>query len=280
MNMALEEPYQEPIKEKVTIGCDIYVPTDSDNNIGDIGTMKVQLVLVANEEWTWFSADTYPEITAEQLVDSGIDGYLKKHISIDIAGSKEEGKEWDIADLAALREVNVKVVGDTSTYQGKLYLDNVVLKDTSTKTDEPNPDDPDTPANEVVFYENNFNEVEKIEDIVNVGGSEGTAMKDSEGNVLASVAELAAGNKAIKFTADLSDTNGCIDLFKAEIDLPEAFTKTINEKVVMSYDLYFPEQAVTAVGDDFGTMTALPGLKSTDKWTWVTSKQGEMGRDF
>ena len=43
----------------------------------------------------------------------------------------------------------------------------------------------------------------------------------------------------------------------------------------MSYDLYFPEQAVTAVGDDFGTMTALPGLKSTDKWTWVTSKQGE-----
>ena len=275
VNMALEEPYQEPIKEKVTIGCDIYVPTDSDNNIGDIGTMKVQLVLVANEEWTWFSADTYPEITAEQLVDSGIDGYLKKHISIDIAGSKEEGKEWDIADLAALREVNVKVVGDTSTYQGKLYLDNVVLKDTSTKTDEPNPDDPDTPANEVVFYENNFNEVEKIEDIVNVGGSEGTAMKDSEGNVLASVAELAAGNKAIKFTADLSDTNGCIDLFKAEIDLPEAFTKTINEKVVMSYDLYFPEQAVTAVGDDFGTMTALPGLKSTDKWTWVTSKQGE-----
>ncbi len=171
-----------------------------------------------------------------------------------------------------MRAITAGLAGNPSDYKGKLYLDNVVLKDTSAKTETPDPEEPEkptTPADEEVFYENNFNDVEDIANLVNIGGS--TLPKDAEGNVLASIADLATGNKAIKIPVDLSEATAWTDIFKVEIDLPAEFTKTISEKVVMSYDLYFPEDSVDA---DFGTMTVMPGLKSGADWTWVTVKNG------
>lgn len=131
------------------------------------------------------------------------------------------------------------------------------------------------PANEEVFYENNFDTVERLEDVVNIDASQGSAFKDGDNNVIASIAELNKDNKdnkAIKLTADVSTTNAWQDIFKIVIDLKDKeFTKTISEKVVMSYDLYFPADSV---GENFGTMSAIGSLKSGENWTWITEKNG------
>lgn len=273
---ALSPAYEKAVKEKLTLGFDIYIPDSAEGSeiraVKDFGTIKLQLVLNNGDNWDWLVVDSYPEIKAESLTVSDIDGYSKMHISVDISGSKETDKEWEITALTSLKAITIKAVGATSTYQGKLYIDNIVLKDTSTKTETPDPEEPEkptTPANEEVFYENNFNDVSNIADIVNIKGS--VLPKDAEGNVAVSIADLSTGNQAIKIPIDLSGAEAWTDIFKVEIDLPTEFTKTISEKVVMSYDLYFPEGSVDT---DFGTMTVMPGLKSGADWTWVTVKNG------
>lgn len=273
---ALAPAYETPVKEKLTMEFDVYIPDRAEEGetrgIPDIGTIRFQLVLNNGPDWTWLAADSYPEVNAEAFTASDIEGYSKKHISVDITGNKEPDNAWEFADLTSLKAVTIKAVGDTSTYQGKMYIDNVVLKDTSAKTETPDPEEPEeptTPANEEVFYENNFDAVDDIADVVNMEGS--ILPKDADDSVLASVAELAEGNKAIKIPIDLSATTTWTDIFKVQIDLTAEYAKTISEKVVMSYDLYFP---VGSVDSDFGKMTAMPGLKSGKDRTWVTVKSG------
>ena len=278
---ALDQPYETPVKEKMTMSYDIYFPNSTvdgdedieaveEGSISDFGTMKVQTVLNNGENWDWLVADEDFAITADSLKPSDIEGYSKIHISVDITGKRDSEKEsWEIEELTSLRAVSLKVVGAPSTYDGRLYIDNVVLKDTSSDSGN---EEPDKPAVEEVFYENNFNDVEKLEDVVNMSGSEfGDVSKDGDGKALVELAQLADGNKAIKITADLSETSVWADIFKMEIDLKEEYAKTISEKVVMSYDLYFPEGSVE---EDFGKMTAMGALKSGTGWTWVTGKQG------
>ncbi|MDE7321210.1 MAG: hypothetical protein K2N73_00520 [Lachnospiraceae bacterium] len=271
---ALSEAYETPVKEKLTMAFDIYIPDSTEENVtksvNDFGTMKLQIVLNDGDDWKWYAADSYPEIKADGLTASDIEGYSKMHISIDISGNKGGDEPWELTDLTSLRAVTIKAVGAPGTYKGKLYIDNVVLKDTSAKTEEPDPEepeDPTVPANEEVFYENDFDTVEKLADVVNVEGS--TLPKDADDNLNVSIAELADGNKAIKFTTDLSNAEGWEDIFKAEIDLSNEFAKTISDKVVMSYDLYFPAESV---GEDFGVMTPMAALKSGENWTWITQK--------
>ena len=273
---ALAPAYETPVKEKLTMEFDVYIPDRAEEGetrgIPDIGTIRFQLVLNNGPDWTWLAADSYPEVNAEAFTASDIEGYSKKHISVDITGNKEPDNAWEFTDLTSLKAVTIKAVGDTSTYQGKMYIDNVVLKDTSAKTETPDPEEPEeptTPANEEVFYENNFDAVDDIADVVNMEGS--ILPKDADDSVLASVAELAEGNKAIKIPIDLSATTTWTDIFKVQIDLTAEYAKTISEKVVMSYDLYFP---VGSVDSDFGKMTAMPGLKSGKDRTWVTVKSG------
>ena len=275
---ALGQAYETSVKEKMTMSYDIYFPNSTvdgdedveaveEGSISDFGTMKVQTVLNNGDDWNWLVADEDFAITAQDLVLSDIEGYSKIHISVDITGNRgEESESWKIEELTSLRAVSLKAVGDTSGYNGKLYIDNVVLKDTSSDSGS---EEPDEPAAEEVFYENNFDDVNALADVVNVTGSE--LPKDANDEVFAEIAQLAEGNKAIKVTADLSETDGWKDIFKIEIDLKDEFAKTISEKVVMSYDLYFPEDSI---GEDFGTMTAMGGLKSGDSWTWITEKQG------
>ena len=279
---ALPNAYETPVKEKLTMSFDVYFPDENSDseasaaNISDFGTMKAQIVLNEGDNWTWLASDSYPEINVNKLTASDIEGYSKVNLSVDITGNKEEDKAWDFTALTSLRAVTIKLVGATSTYSGKLYIDNVTLRDTSSKTEEPDPGpqppvDPE-PEDEEVFFEQNFDDAETLEDVVNVSGSEG--LKDSEGNALASLAELEEGNRAIKFAVNLSGADGWKDIFKVQLDLPAEFDKKLDEtdgKVVMSYDMYFPTESVA---DGFGTMTALPGLKSGAGWTWVKTKKG------
>lgn len=262
-DLPLADSYDASNAEKLTMSYDVYFPDGETGTESVIGTLTAQAVLRNGDKWDWKQAKNMPSYADSDLVSGETDGYKKIHISIDIT----EGDNWGLNDITLLKAITVGLAGNPSDYKGKIYLDNVVLKDTSTKTENPGPEDPEEPSvpeNEKVFYENDFNDAKDIASLVNVGGS--VLSKE------ASVAELATDNKAIKIPVDLSNTTGWEDVFKVEIDLPNEFTETISEKVVMSYDLYFPEDSVK---DDFGTMTVMPGLKSGDGWTWVTVKNGK-----
>ena len=220
--------------------------------------MKLQLVLNNGDNWDWLASNSYPEIKADSFTASDIDGYSKKHVSVDITGNKETDKEWDFTDLTSLKAVTIKAVGDTSTYQGKMYIDNVVLKDTSAKTETPDPDEPgdeEEPMEGDLVYENNFDEVTDLSAI----------LADTSGATLADIAE---GNKAIKYSANLTG-DGWENIFQAQFNLASPYSESITSKVIMGFDVYFPEDSV---GEGFGKFKAQAVLKSGDGWKWTQAK--------
>ena len=243
----LNPSYDEAVKEKLTMGFDVYFP----DSVEDIGKIKAKAVLKVGDEWTWTEGNGFPEYTASDLNPSGIEGYKKIHVVLDL--SSQTG--WTVGDITSIKSVIPCLAGDVSTYKGKLYLDNVVLSDTSKSSGE---DDPDKPgANEEIIYQNNFD-----------AEADASLVEEADGKAV-ELAELADGNKAVKFTTDLSGSTGWTDIFKAQINLPEEYAKTVSEKVVMSYDVYFPEGNIK---DDFGTIKAQAALKSGADWTWISQK--------
>ncbi|MCI8973937.1 MAG: hypothetical protein HFH79_10170 [Lachnospiraceae bacterium] len=259
---ALPQAYETPVKEKLTMEFDIYIPDSAENSetrtVADFGTMKLQLVLNNGDNWDWLASNSYPEIKADSFTASDIDGYSKKHVSVDITGNKETDKEWDFTDLTSLKAVTIKAVGDTSTYQGKMYIDNVVLKDTSAKTETPDPDEPgdeEEPMEGDLVYENNFDEVTDLSAI----------LADTSGATLADIAE---GNKAIKYSANLTG-DGWENIFQAQFNLASPYSESITSKVIMGFDVYFPEDSV---GEGFGKFKAQAVLKSGDGWKWTQAK--------
>ncbi len=264
---ALAPAYETPVKEKLTMEFDVYIPDRAEEGetrgIPDIGTIKFQLVLNNGPDWTWLAADSYPEVNAEAFTASDIEGYSKKHISVDITGNKEPDNAWEFADLTSLKAVTIKAVGDTSTYQGKMYIDNVVLKDTSAKTETPDPEEPEEPGEEEapmegeLVYENNFDEVTDLSAVM-----EGA---DTSGATLADIAE---GNKAVKYSANLTGGEW-ENIFQAQFNLASPYSETITSKVIMGFDVYFPEDSV---GEGFEKFKAQAVLKSGDGWNWTQAK--------
>lgn len=257
-SFALLEAYTTPVNEKLSMRFDMYFPEDEAGSVSDFGTMKAQLVLNNGDNWDWLAADTYPEITASKLESCEIEGYSKIRIAADITGNKEENGSWEMSALTALKAVTIKLVGDTSAYNGKLYIDNVVLRDTSAKTEEsgPNPPVEEEPEGELI-YKNNFDELTDLDGVL-YGA-------DTSGAILETLAE---GNKAVKYTASLTGEEWT-NIFQAQFNLPTAYSKAITEKVVMSYDVYFP---TAQIGDNFDSMKAQAVLKSGADWTWTAAK--------
>ncbi len=232
------------------------------------------------------SEQDIPEETAPAETEEGApqDGSTAEGISTEIT-SAEQKEDTAETQESSTEQHETKSVSETESasdtqsmteWEDSIESETETAQQTETETEEETteseaeePEEPATPANEEVFYEENFNDISDIASLVNMEGS--TLPKDASGNVLASVEELSTGNKAIKIPVDLSKTTKWTDIFKVQIDLPSEYAKTISEKVVMSYDLYFP---VGSVDSDFGKMTAMPGLKSGKNWTWVTVKNG------
>ena len=252
----LDSAYTEPITEKMTMGFDVYIPKIQSEGEAVIGKMAAKAVLKTGDKFDWTEGENpLLDLTDADLVDSEIDGYSKFHVVLDM--SSETG--WAVEDITAIRSVIPCLAGNGSTYKGKMYLDNVVLKDTSTKTEEPDtPSKPDQPNLEgKVIYENNFDEL-----------TDASIVKDADGKK-AELATLADGNKAIKFAADLSGTTGWSNIFQAQIDLPNEYSEAIREKVVMSYDVYFPE---SSIDDNFRTIKAQAALKVGESGAWISQK--------
>lgn len=246
-SLSLDTPYDASKAGKMNMSYDVYFPDDADA-ANTLDTVKGQAVLRNGGDWDWMQASELPAYTKADLVSGDVTGYQKLHVSIDI----QDGSNWTLADLTDLRAFTPCLAGDVSHYNGKMYLDNVVLTATPASSEE-------TPGDtEDLIYENNF-DTETDAAFVGKNGDE----------VEASLAELATGNKAIKYTVDLTGTTSWATIFKAQINLPQEYTKPISDKVVMSYDVYFPETSVT---ENFKKIKAQAALKVGADWTWVDQK--------
>ncbi|MDE7479106.1 MAG: glycoside hydrolase family 26 protein, partial [Lachnospiraceae bacterium] len=113
-------------------------------------------------------------------------------------------------------------------------------------------------VDESVIYKNNFDSLESLEGV----------LSENVENQSPTLTEIAAGNKAVKYSANLSGKDW-EDIFKAQFNLQAPYEKTISGKVVMSYDVYFP---TASVGDNFGAMKAQAALSCGSDWTWVSQK--------
>ncbi len=243
----LEAEYTAGIKEKATMLFDVYFP----DSVGDIGTIKAQAVLRNGDNWDWKAASNTPAYTISDLVTDSVTGYKKLHVSIEVTG----GSDWELGDITSLRAITPCLVGDTSTYNGKLYIDNVKLIDTSSTSGDNGSNQPG--EDEQLIYENNFNEVTDL-----------TAILEDATESGASLEEIAQGNKAIKYTTGLAG-EGWENIFQAQFNLSAPYDGPIGEKLVMSYDVYFP---VDKIGDSFVSMKAQAVLKSGSDWKWISQK--------
>ena len=243
----LETEYTAGIKEKATMIFDVYFP----DSVGDIGTIKAQAVLRNGDNWDWKAASNTPAYTTSDLVTDSVTGYKKLHVSIEVTG----GSDWEFGDITSLRAITPCLAGDTSTYNGKLYIDNVKLIDTSSTSGDNGSNQPG--EDEQLIYENNFNEVTDL-----------TAILEDATESGASLEEIAQGNKAIKYTTGLAG-EGWENIFQAQFNLSAPYDGPIGEKLVMSYDVYFP---VDKIGDSFVSMKAQAVLKSGSDWKWISQK--------
>ena len=243
----LETEYTAGIKEKATMLFDVYFP----DSVGDIGTIKAQAVLRNGDNWDWKAASNTPAYTISDLVTDSVTGYKKLHVSIEVTG----GSDWEFGDITSLRAITPCLAGDTSTYNGKLYIDNVKLIDTSSTSGDNGSNQPG--EDEQLIYENNFNEVTDL-----------TAILEDATESGASLEEIAQGNKAIKYTTGLAG-EGWENIFQAQFNLSAPYDGPIGEKLVMSYDVYFP---VDKIGDSFVSMKAQAVLKSGSDWKWISQK--------
>ncbi len=243
----LEAEYTAGIKEKATMIFDVYFP----DSVGDIGTIKAQAVLRNGDNWDWKAASNTPAYTISDLVTDSVTGYKKLHVSIEVTG----GSDWEFGDITSLRAITPCLAGDTSTYNGKLYIDNVKLIDTSSTSGDNGSNQPG--EDEQLIYENNFNEVTDL-----------TAILEDATESGASLEEIAQGNKAIKYTTGLAG-EGWENIFQAQFNLSAPYDGPIGEKLVMSYDVYFP---VDKIGDSFVSMKAQAVLKSGSDWKWISQK--------
>ena len=243
----LDAEYTAGIKEKAAMIFDVYFP----DNVGDIGTIKAQAVLRNGEQWDWKAASNTPAYTASDLVTDSVTGYKKLHVSIEITG----GSDWEFGDITSLRAITPCLAGDTSTYNGKLYIDNVKLIDTSSASGDNESNQPG--EDEQIIYENNFDEVTDLTAILQDATESG-----------ASLEEIAQGDKAIKYTTGLAGEDWK-NIFQAQFNLSAPYNGPIGEKLVMSYDVYFP---VDKIGDSFVSMKAQAVLKSGSDWKWISQK--------
>ncbi len=243
----LDAEYTAGIKGKATMIFDVYFP----DSVGDIGTIKAQAVLRNGEQWDWKAASNTPAYTASDLVTDSVTGYKKLHVSIEITG----GSDWEFGDITSLRAITPCLAGDTSTYNGKLYIDNVKLIDTSSASGDNESNQPG--EDEQIIYENNFDEVTDLTAILQDATESG-----------ASLEEIAQGDKAIKYTTGLAGEDWK-NIFQVQFNLSAPYNGPIGEKLVMSYDVYFP---VDKIGDSFVSMKAQAVLKSGSDWKWISQK--------
>lgn len=264
------------LKSDYTLSYDLYLPSDADFT----GSFYIKTVTKLHDDggntWKWTDGDATDakSVTkADFTADADNTGLLKYTFT----GKIGEGAEA----YTGIDALVVAVGSGDSTYNGAVFVDNVKLSDAEGSVlvqqdftgytnavelgslegvDIGGGDGGDVEETTQIIYEQNF---DALADVTALGGGNlGNAGVEPE------LAEMVSGNKALKYTVDLSASAGWKDAIQAEIQLPEAYTETITDKVNMSFDVYVPESNL----ENFGTMKAQAALKSGTDWTWITQK--------
>lgn len=104
-----------------------------------IGTMKAQAVVKCGSNWDWTTQQSWPAYGETNFTEAQeAPGYKKLHISIDMNDFKDsKGNAKTIKDIIPLYAVIPCLAGDTSTYAGDIYLDNLVVTAYNKGTEEP-----------------------------------------------------------------------------------------------------------------------------------------------
>ncbi len=129
--------YTEKITDKANMSFDVYIPAEkADSNIK---TMKAQAVVKCGADWAWTTQQTWLSYTETDFQDAEeAPGYKKVHVSIDLDDFKDtEGNNKTIADIIPLYAVIPCFAGDTSAYEGDIYLDNLVVTAYNKSSEEP-----------------------------------------------------------------------------------------------------------------------------------------------
>lgn len=221
------------------------------------GTYYIKPVMKTGAGWDWKeNADAGKNVSWSDFVSCTENENLVKYTFAGAIGENAAG-----SDL--LQAIVLSVGTENCSYSGALFIDTITLAKADGTVvakqdftgyqgavelgDMGNAGGEESGSN--VIYENSFDDVTNLEDFT--------------------VAELAAGNKALEFTANLSETTGWTDIFKVSLPLANPYTGEVTDKLVMEFDVYFPEGSI---GADFGTMKAQAALQVGDGWEWITQK--------
>lgn len=272
-----------PLSKDYVISYDLYLPETASFtggyyvkpvtklNNGETGDNKI--------DWKWVDGEASDgkTLTRESFTADADDPGLVK--------CTYQGKIGEGAEAYKSIDAIVVAVGTSEcSYNGVVFIDNVKLSDAdgnelavqdftgySGAVELGNMDGVsggeggDEPGQEQtkIIYEQDFDAIENLETLGN--GNLGT------GGVAPTLTEIAAGNKALKYTVDLSKSTKWTNIFQAEIQLAEGYTEEITDKANMSFDVYIPSEKVDS---SIGTMKAQAVVKCGSNWDWTTQQSG------
>ena len=253
------------VSTKYTLSYDLYIPKDA-SFTGSYYAKAAMQMKNTESDWNCVYASAGSNISSGDFETDTASG-LKKY-----------SFTGEITIDGTFTGVNTAVIAIGSSecsYEGAIFVDNVSIKDADSKETtqdftgysgavelgdmtgvESGEEEEDEPAtdNSKVVYENDFD--------------------DAESTTSLTIAELADGNKAVKYTKDLSSSSGWTTIFEEQFCLSSAYEEEITEKVNMSYDVYLPESVVDSMtADDFGTMKGKATVEVGSGWTWVNDTE-------
>lgn len=258
-------PTENALEADYQISYDLYIPSDASFN----GSYWVKPVLKMGQDWTWTDgdADSGISLTGDMFKVCEESDTLIKYTYTGKLGA-------DVADSGSYIAAIEVLLGSSSVdYEGVMFVDNVSLLDADGEVMAVNDFSDESGAVELgdmegVELPDDKGEEEQDSAVVYSNDFD-SGTEDSEVSEL-TFGELAEGNLAVRYETDLTGSTGWKDIFKQEINLPEVYTESFDDKLVMEYDIYFPENSIEE--STFGTFKAQAALKCNDSWTWISQK--------
>lgn len=259
------------LKGDYTVSYDLYLPKTADFT-GNYYIKPVTKLNSSDANWQWTDG--------EGGVNAARSDFQEAAENPDLVKYAFSGKLGEAAEAYQGIDAVVVAVGTSdSTYNGVIFVDNVKISDAdgnvlatqdftgySGAVELGNMDGvsggegSDKPGQEQtkVIYEQDFDGISELADLGN--GDLGTNPE---------LAEIASGNKALKYTVDLSASEGWATIFQPEFQLNGGYTEKITDKANMSFDVYIPSGKADS---DIKTMKAQAVVKCGPDWAWTTQQ--------
>jgi mannan endo-1,4-beta-mannosidase len=218
----LNYSYAEKINSGLTLSFDLLLPTGSTYT----GLLKAQAVTKMGDAWAWTQSSTIPDINISKFTDSG-KGYLKTNVSIPFGS--------EIEAIQGLKSIVPCLAASNCDYIGKIYLDNVKLKNGITQPVEP-----------TIIYENNF-ETGSETGVVTVTGT-----------------AIGIDNKVLEFNVAGDVTNSWVPVFQRTLSYN--YAEKLYSGATLSFELLLPSESTFT-----GYLKPQAVTQMGDSWTWTQS---------